>query len=190
MPKYILASSNAHKAVELTELLNKASIEVLAAPGKLDIVEDGQSFQENALKKAQAYYEKYKTPVISDDSGIVVESLPNDLGIYSARFGGQGLSDKERALLLIEKLKTTDNRNAYFTCCLCFYLCPDEIYFFEGRVDGLISEEYKGEYGFGYDPVFIPKKFNDNRTLAQVPEWKNENSHRAVACEHALGFFT
>ncbi|MFG1500189.1 RdgB/HAM1 family non-canonical purine NTP pyrophosphatase [Halobacteriovorax sp. XZX-3] len=188
MKKFILATGNAHKAEEFAVLFKETNISINAASAKLDVVEDGNTFQENALKKAQAYFEEFKTPVVADDSGITVEALPQELGIYSARFGGEGLTDRQRAELLLDKLNGEQNRNAYFTCVLCFYLSPEEIYFFEGRMEGEISDSYTGEGGFGYDPVFCPKAFPD-QTVAQLEEWKNENSHRAKAVGSAIKFF-
>jgi XTP/dITP diphosphohydrolase len=86
--------------------------------------------------------------------------------------------------------KTLKTRAAYFACTLCFYISPDEVYFFEGRVHGTIGHELKGGHGFGYDPIFVPeRKENDGLTLAELPEWKNENSHRARAVQSALSFF-
>ena len=187
--KLILASGNAHKASEFSELFDKSVLDVSAAPKKLEVVEDGVTYNENALLKAKAYYEEFKCPVLADDSGLNVASLPNDLGIHSARFGGEGLSDKERAMLLLEKMDGQTERSAYVTCVLCFYLNPQEIFFFEGRLPGLIGEKYLGEHGFGYDPVFHGLGPNQDKTVAQVPEWKNENSHRAKACESAQKFF-
>ncbi|EPZ51805.1 non-canonical purine NTP pyrophosphatase, RdgB/HAM1 family [Bacteriovorax sp. BAL6_X] len=188
MKEFILATGNAHKADEFAVLFKETNITIKAAAAKLDVVEDGNTFQENALKKAQAYYDEFKIPVVADDSGITVEALPQELGIYSARFGGEDLTDRQRAELLLEKLKDEQNRNAYFTCVLCFYLSPEEIYFFEGRMEGEISNSYIGEGGFGYDPVFCPKAFPD-QTVAQLEKWKNENSHRAKAVSAAIKFF-
>jgi XTP/dITP diphosphohydrolase len=83
-----------------------------------------------------------------------------------------------------------ENRLANFTCVLCCYLSPEEVYFFEGRVHGVIGTEYRGDKGFGYDPVFVPTRAeNDGKTLAELPEWKNKNSHRAKAAQAALAFF-
>lgn len=186
--KLILASSNEHKAKELTELLK--AFDVQAASEKLEVIEDGEDFMENAAKKASAYFDKFSAPVISDDSGLVVEALPNELGVHSARFGGEGLTDRERAELLLEKMKGVENRDCYFICYLCVILSEQETYFFEGRLKGKIAHEYKGEHGFGYDPVFIPLAFNDEgKTVAQAPEWKMLNSHRAVASARLNEFF-
>lgn len=192
--KFMLASGNPHKAEEFSELFDSDVLTVSAAPDKMEVVEDGESYAENALKKAQAYYQKYKVPVMADDSGLNVEALPDELGIYSARFGGTGLSDRERAELLLQKLQDLpkEKRLAYFTCYLCFYLSEDEVYFFEGRLKGRIGDQLSGEKGFGYDPVFIPEGLERNselKSLAQVPEWKAIHSHRASAVAQALRFF-
>ena len=187
--EFILASSNQHKSEELSSLLSPAEIQVRPAGEKLEVTEDGESFSENALKKAEAYYQKEKKPVLADDSGLVVEALPDELGIYSARFGGEGLTDRERAELLLKRMEGEESRTAYFVCVLCFYLNPEEIFFFEGRLNGQIAYEYIGEGGFGYDPVFLPEGVGERKTVAQVPEWKAQNSHRAQACKLATRFF-
>ena len=187
--KLILASGNTHKASEFAELLDKDILEVSAASEKLEVEENGSSYNENAFLKAKAYYDRFQLPVLSDDSGLNVAALPNDLGIHSARFGGEGLDDRARAELLLDRMKNIDNREAFFTCVLCFYLSPQEIFFFEGRLHGKIGHEYIGEHGFGYDPVFHGIGPHESLTVAQVPDWKHENSHRSKACKSALKFF-
>ncbi|PIP92636.1 MAG: non-canonical purine NTP pyrophosphatase [Bdellovibrio sp. CG12_big_fil_rev_8_21_14_0_65_39_13] len=188
--EFILASSNGHKAEEFNLLFSGSKLNVVAADLKIEVEETGKSFRENALLKAEAYFKKYKKPTLADDSGLTVHALPDELGIYSARFGGEGLSDKDRALLLLEKMAHVSkaDRQAFFTCVLCFYISPEEIYFFEGRMQGAIGDQYVGEHGFGYDPVFIAEKSNDG-SLAQSPEYKKEFSHRAQACKESLAFF-
>lgn len=191
--EFILASSNPHKAQELNRLLRSGNFSIKASEKKIEVIEDGKSFSENAFKKAKAYFEILKKPVVSDDSGLTVEALPDDLGIYSARFGGPGKTDEQRAKLLLERLNTeellqTDKRKAAFICYLCFYFGPDEVYFFEGRLNGIISQEYRGDSGFGYDPVFIPNDGPEDKTLAEIPQWKEEHSHRALASKQALKF--
>ena len=189
MKEFLLASGNSHKAEEFAELFNKDLLVVTAAPEKIEVVEDGKSFQENALKKAEAYFNKFQTPIISDDSGLVVEALPGQLGIHSARFGGEGLNDKDRCELLIKSLKDQENKKAYFVCVLCFYLNPKEIYFFEGRCHGNISDELRGENGFGYDPLFMPEVLEGKSSFAEDLEWKMLNSHRSKASRMASQFF-
>lgn len=187
--KFILASGNSHKADEFKVLLDEKVIDVQAASEKLEVEENGSTYNENAFLKAKAYYDKFQTPVLADDSGLNVAARPGELGIHSARYGGEGLDDKGRALLLLDSMKDEENREAYFTCVLCFYLNPQEIFFFEGRLNGEIGKEYKGEHGFGYDPIFHGLGPHFNKTVAQVPEWKHENSHRSHACKMALKFF-
>ncbi|MDC1174849.1 non-canonical purine NTP pyrophosphatase [Bacteriovoracaceae bacterium] len=186
---FVLASGNAHKAQEFGELFPKEILNIEAAPNKLDVIEDGKTFRDNALLKAEAYYKKLGVPVLADDSGLVVAALPDELGIHSARFGGDGLTDKDRAFLLLDRMKEEENRAAYFVCVLCFYLNEKEVYFFEGRVEGSIGPLYQGDKGFGYDPVFIPADGEGSLTMAQLPDWKNIHSHRAVACRYAKDFF-
>lgn len=190
MIELILASSNAHKAEEFSELFDPQIITVKSAPSKIDVVEDGETYFENALIKAKAYYDKFKIPVIADDSGLNVTALPNDLGLHSARFGGAGLSDRERAELLLNKLEGVAEREAYFSCVLCIYCSPSEVFYFEGRMGGVIAYAYRGSTGFGYDPIFIPtEKREEGLTVAELHEWKQKNSHRAVAVAFAQKFF-
>nr|BDT30028.1 RdgB/HAM1 family non-canonical purine NTP pyrophosphatase [Bacteriovorax sp. HI3] len=178
----LLASGNAHKAEEFSELFDPKILVVKAAPEKIDVVEDGSTYFENALLKAKAYYDKFKVPVIADDSGLNVQSMPNELGLHSARFGGPGLTDRERAELLLKKMDGVSEREAYFSCVLCVYFSEKEIFYFEGRLNGSIGYSYRGSTGFGYDPVFIPTdKAEEGLTVAELHEWKQKNSHRAVA---------
>lgn len=190
----ILATSNAHKAQEFSELYDPKMISIVPAPSKLEVDENGTTYFENALLKAKAYYDKFKQPVLADDSGLTVTALPNELGIYSARFGGDGLNDRDRAMLLLKKLEEAEdkNRDAFFTCVLCFYLGPNEIFYFEGRMNGRVAYNYRGTGGFGYDPVFIPSDYPNNDqelTVSELGEWKNSNSHRALAVKESVKFF-
>ena len=189
MNNFILASGNAHKAEEFKELFHGV-ISVSPAPKTLEVDETGKTFTENAFLKARAYYDTYGVPALADDSGLVVEALPDILGVQSARFAPELPEYKDKCQKLIELLHNKENHSAYFVCVLCFYSGPDEVYFFEGRVHGSIGSELKGEHGFGYDPVFIPeRKEEDGKSLAELPEWKNEFSHRAKASQAALNFF-
>ncbi len=189
MKSFLLASGNAHKAEEFKELF-EGILTINPAPQTLEVDETGKTYTENAFLKAKAYYDTYKTPALADDSGLNIESLPDILGVQSARFEPELKDYSDKCKKVIELLSTKDSRAAYFVCVLCFYLSPDEIYFFEGRVVGSIAFELKGEKGFGYDPIFIPeRKELDGKSLAELPEWKNEFSHRAKASQAALHFF-
>jgi XTP/dITP diphosphohydrolase len=186
MTSFILASGNAHKASEFKDLFT-GILSISAAPKTLEVDETGKTFTENAFLKAKAYYDSYKTPALADDSGLVVEALPELLGVQSARFAPELPSYKDKCNKLLELMSTKENRAAYF---VCVYLSPDEVYFFEGRVHGEIGHEIKGTGGFGYDPIFIPiRTENDGKSLAELPEWKNEFSHRAKASQAAMNFF-
>ncbi len=188
MDRLTLASSNLYKQKEISELV-KDRIEILIPTKKIDVEEIGTSFYENSLIKASKYWNQLKTPILSDDSGLEVDYLPDELGVYSADFGGENLSDRERCELLLEKLKGVNksNRKASFICMLCLYLNPKEIFFFQGKLKGEISLDYRGDEGFGYDPVFIPSEI-DYKTLAQLPNFKAKNSHRAEACKSLVKF--
>ncbi len=187
-----LASGNVHKAYEFSFLLDPKVFKVNSAPMTLDVVEDGETYEANALIKAEAYYKRLQSPLFSDDSGIEVDSLPDELGIKSARFGGDGLNDSDRVNLLLERLEglPKEKRSAAFVCKLCFYMNPSEIFFFEGRVEGFIGDRVIGDSGFGYDPVFHPRGKFEAKTLAQLSNWKKMNSHRAVASRLATQFFS
>lgn len=189
MLSLILASGNAHKAEEFKELFHGYLL-VSPAPQTIEVDETGRTFTENAFLKAKAYFETFKTPALADDSGLVVEALPDILGVQSARFAPELPSYKDKCEKLLKLLDSHADRSAYFVCVLCFYLSADEVYFFEGRVHGHIGSSLKGDKGFGYDPVFVPeRKENDGKSLAELAEWKNEFSHRARATQSALQFF-
>lgn len=191
MISVVLASGNAHKAEEFKELFGEV-VEVSPAAKALEVDETGHTFTENAFIKAKAYYEAFKRPVLADDSGLTIEAVPDLLGVKSARFAPElkTYAEKNRYLLEILEKEKLEDRRAHFTCVLCFYFSPQEVFYFEGRVHGSIGSELKGQGGFGYDPIFIPdRKENDAKSLAELPEWKNEFSHRAKASQAALQFF-
>ena len=190
MLELILASSNEHKAIELSALFSGVAV-IKAAPSALEVEEDGGTFVQNAFKKAHAYFEKYKTPTMADDSGLVLEFFPEILGVQSARYEPNLPNYKDKCAKLLESFEQVkpDYKRAHFICVLCFYLNPKEVYFFEGRVHGVIGESYRGDHGFGYDPIFVPDRDeNDKKTMAELPEWKMIHSHRAKAVKSAAQF--
>jgi XTP/dITP diphosphohydrolase len=189
MKEFILASGNPHKALEFKDLF-QGILNVYPAPKTLDVDETGKTFTENAFLKAKAYFDTFGVPSLADDSGLVVNALPDLLGVHSARFAPDCTTYESKCRKLIELLQSKEDRSAYFISVLCFYFSPDEVYFFEGRVQGEIGSSLKGDHGFGYDPIFIPeRKEQDGKSLAEIPEWKNEFSHRAKASKAALDFF-
>ena len=191
MLELVLASNNQHKIRELSILLDPQLFKIVPPPEKLEVEENGASYYENAHLKAKACFELCKCPVVADDSGLNVLAYPDELGIKSARFGGPGLKDEERTQLLLERVKKLplEQRGAHYTCVLCFYLSPQEIYFFEGKLEGELIEEWKGAGGFGYDPIFHPTGRPEGVTLAMEEEWKEKNSHRSRAAQRAVSFF-
>jgi XTP/dITP diphosphohydrolase len=189
MREFILASSNEHKVQEFLQLFQD---QILIKPSAktLSVEENGVHYHDNALIKAKAYYEEFNLASLADDSGLTIEALPDMLGVHSARFLPEKKDYKDKCLAILDLLKNHENRKAYFSCVLCFYINPTEIYFFEGKVHGEIGHSYQGNQGFGYDPIFIPHRSeNDGKTLAELAPWKNQHSHRAKACQAALSFF-
>ena len=186
--EFILASTNLNKVQELNRLLNGSTLNIISPKEKMEVIEDGDSFRANALLKAEAYYNKYGRSTVSDDSGLVVNALPNMLGVHSARFAPECADYEQKCKKLISLLDEKEDRSAYFVCYLCFYKSPSEIYFFEGRVHGEIGETLKGDGGFGYDPVFLPEG-RSGKSLSEESEWKMTHSHRAKACAQAVNFF-
>mgnify|MGYP000872203782 FL=1 len=190
MSSIILASSNNHKAQEFSKLFKVLPWEIKAAPISLVVEETGSTFSENALLKSKSYFDRFKSPIFSDDSGLVIEALPDILGVQSARFYPESDDYKIKCAQVLELMKDfkDSKRAAYFVCVLCFYLSDEEVFFFEGRLQGKIAQEVSGSAGFGYDSIFIPE--GQSQSLAEIPEWKELNSHRAKACGMAEKFLT
>ena len=179
--KLVIATANEHKLIEIKNIFKDSAKEILPMPSDIgEIIEDGNSFIENSLIKAKAVYNHTKLPSLADDSGICINALNGEPGIYSARYGGENLGYKEKMQMILDKLKNTNDRTAYFiTSAVCVL---DENYYIalEGRVDGIIVESPKGFDGFGYDPIFKPNGYNI--TYAEMTlEQKNSMSHRAIA---------
>lgn len=152
----ILASTNKGKIAEFNAFLSQYGIEVLSLADigyNQEIIEDGNSFFENALIKAKTIYEYTKKPVISDDSGLCCAGLDGRPGIYSARYHGL-TNDQDRRKKILEELKNNPNREASFHCSIVFYVDKDKYYHFEGECHGYIGYEERGLNGFGFDPIF------------------------------------
>jgi len=181
--KLVLATKNKGKVKELSLMLAPYGTEVLSANDVdfPDVEEDGLTFLDNAAKKARAGALATGLPTLADDSGLEVEALGGQPGIYSARFAIDG--DYMRAMkALYDAALAKNDLRARFTCVLVLALPNQEICPFEGRVDGHLVWPPKGENGFGYDPFFVPEGYND--TFGVLPdEVKNKISHRARAFE-------
>jgi len=184
--KIIFASFNKNKVKEVQGMLNLNEIELLSLSDFKnqhipEAIEDGDSFEKNALIKARHYYNLLKLPVISDDSGLVVPALKDAPGIYSARYSGPNATDKTNNDLLLKNLETypREKRNAYFQAVVVYKDAFLEKVF-NGRCNGIIASEPKGHHGFGYDPLFFIAELN--RTHAELSiEEKSKISHRGMA---------
>lgn len=187
--KIVFATSNPHKIKEMKQLLEseKNGIELLSLNDigfKGEIVESGSTFSENAEIKSRAVNSFCGLPTIADDSGICVDALGGSPGIHSARYAGEGRSDRENLDKLLSELECVGDadRTARFECVIAYCTAGNETVFFEGSCEGYIARQRHGENGFGYDPIFIYSP--ENRSFAQLtPEEKNKFSHRAAAAE-------
>ncbi len=180
-----MATKNPGKMRELEALLKGEGWEIFpltAFTSMPPVSEDGETFVENALKKARAAACFTGMAALADDSGLEVDALGGAPGVHSARFGGEGLSDSERYLLLLKMLEGVPwrERTARFKCVMALVVPDDKEYVVEGVCEGIIAMEPKGEGGFGYDPVFYLPSYG--KTMAQLPAGeKNRISHRAKA---------
>ncbi len=175
----LLASGNAHKAGELARLLGGARVEPV--PGWEPPVEDGVTFLDNARIKARAAHAQAPgRMVVADDSGIAVDALAGAPGVESARFGGDGLDDAGRCVLLLERLAGAADRSARFVCVLVAIAPDGTETIAEGVLEGSVAHAPAGGGGFGYDPVFVPEGLAV--TIAELPpEGKDAISHRGRA---------
>jgi len=183
--KLVLASKNKKKLAEMNTILGQLGVEVCSeaeAGVDIDVEETGTTFEENSLLKAKAVMQASGMPAIADDSGLCVDALGGAPGVYSARYGGEGLDDVGRYKLLLENMRGQSPRTCRFvsviTCCF-----PDgEVITARGECEGTVAFAPMGEGGFGYDPVFFVPGLK--KTFAQLTsEEKNAMSHRGRALE-------
>lgn len=182
MQKIIAATKNKNKVREFKEILPDFDIITQEEAGiDLDVEETGTTFSENALLKAKAIFEKTGIPALADDSGLEVFALDGAPGVYSARYGGEGLDDRGRLELLLKNMENIEDsrRGAQFVCAIAF-VTGEKTYKAEGVCKGTIIREARGENGFGYDPVFYVPEFG--KTTAEMSsDEKNAISHRGKA---------
>ena len=181
--KFVLATHNPGKLQEMRSILSSLGGEVIS-PGDLgidiEVEETGSTFTENAMLKAEAICEAAKLPAIADDSGLCVDALNGGPGVYSARYGGEGLDDRGRTALLLENMRGQTTRAAHFTCAIACVFPNGDTLSAEGRCAGTIAFDPMGEGGFGYAPVFFVPELA--KTFSQLmAEEKNEISHRGRA---------
>lgn len=183
-----LASNNAHKIVELQQMLGDTFlIKTMKDIGCEDDIEEyGTTLEQNSRIKADYIHDRYGVNVIADDSGLEVEALDNRPGVYSARYAGEPTNHKANIEKLLLELDGIENRKARFRTVITLIL-DHEHYAFEGDVSGKIITELRGDEGFGYDPIFVPDGFE--KTFAEMPaDLKNQMSHRANAIKSLLAY--
>ena len=183
--KIVLATSNKDKVREIKEILGK-SVDIYTTDDfdieKFEVEEDGKTLKENAYKKAKSLYDILKMPTLADDTGLFVKSLNLRPGVYSHRYAGENPTYKDNRNKLLDELKESNNRDAYFKTSVCFIDKDGKDYYFDGKIDGEISEKEYGDKDFGYDQIFRVKEIK--KTFGQMTdEEKNLYSHRSLALE-------
>ena len=187
----VLATRNQGKTSEIKAMLKGYPVELLNLDdfGPIpEVVEDGETFDDNAYKKASFTARVLGHPTIADDSGLVVEALNGAPGVYSARYAGEKSTDEENNLKLLSEMKDIENRNAAFECVISIAIPTGPALTYEGRCEGSIADEPSGSNGFGYDPLFVCSKFEKNFANLSMEE-KNKVSHRGSALSKMMKEF-
>jgi XTP/dITP diphosphohydrolase len=185
MTRLVLATRNGHKVGELQEILSALELDVdlIGLTGDApEVVEDGETFGDNALKKARSATVATGLPAVADDSGLCVDALNGMPGVFSARWSGRHGDDASNLRLVLEQVADVPDarRGASFVCAAALALPSGEEHLVEGRLTGVLTREPRGSGGFGYDPVFLPDGY-DRTTAEMTPEEKNAISHRGNA---------
>jgi XTP/dITP diphosphohydrolase len=188
--KLVVATNNRNKFFEINEkMAGIGGLELIplsAFATAPEVREDRDTFEGNAGKKALEISAHTGLPALADDSGLAVDALGGRPGVFSARYGGPGKTDRERCLLLLDELNGIEDakRSARFVCVIAIAFPDGEIHMARGECEGIIAHEPKGEMGFGYDPVFYLPGMH--KTMAEIPMGeKNKISHRARALDGA-----
>ncbi len=183
--RVVLATRNAKKLRELEEILAAAHLDITLEPlpdSAPDVVEDGLTFAQNAVKKARSAAEATGLPAVADDSGLCVDALNEMPGVLSARWAGSGKDDAANTALVLDQVRDVPDTHlgAHFACAMAIALPGGEDRVVEGRVDGSLVREPRGDGGFGYDPIFLPD--GHDLTTAEMPAAeKHAISHRGQA---------
>jgi XTP/dITP diphosphohydrolase len=179
----VLATTNKGKTKEFKELLKDFPIEIkdLSDFGPIpEVIEDGETFDDNAYKKASFTAKVLGYPAMADDSGLCVEALDGAPGVYSARYAGDNATDAQNVDKLLDALKDEENRKAAFECVISIAVPTGAALTYEGRCEGVLTREPAGDNGFGYDPLFFFPELN--KTFAQLSiAQKGDISHRGKA---------
>ncbi|MGM8215532.1 XTP/dITP diphosphatase [Bacillaceae bacterium W0354] len=191
MKPFYVATTNKGKLKEFQDIFKELNIELKSLfddyPDAEDVEETGTTFSENAVLKAETYSRQYGINVLADDSGLEVDALNGEPGVYSARYAGEEKSDQKNLEKVLAKLENIpmEQRTGAFVCDIAFAQPGKETIVVEGRSEGILAAEPKGTSGFGYDPIFIPSGYN--QTLAELgSEIKNKISHRRRALDQIV----
>lgn len=187
--KLFLATGNKHKIQEIRTIFQGNEVEIFSVLDEIsipDVVEDGKTFEKNSQKKALEIAKFLNMMTISDDSGLCVDALGGEPGVYSARYSEEG-TDEANNQKLIKNLQGIENRKARFVSVISFAKPNGEVYSFRGELEGEIIDKSRGDSGFGYDPHFYIPSYG--KTLAEMPERKNQISHRAKALKKLQEFW-
>lgn len=188
--KLIFATGNQHKLMEVKKMM-PSHIELLSLKDinfNEDIEETGKTLEENALLKAKTIFLKTGISCIADDSGLLVDALNGEPGVYSARYAGPEKNDENNTQKLLKELHASNNRSAHFKTVISL-VTPNKEVLFDGIIEGQIISEKRGTNGFGYDPVFVPNGYQ--KTFAELSlDEKSKISHRAKAMQKLLSYLS
>ena len=192
MRQLLFFSNNKNKIIEIKKIFNKFNLELLSL-NDLNISnepeETGKTFEENAKIKSDYGFNKTGIPCFADDSGICLETFDWEPGVLSKNFLNNFKSNNACFKSIIQSIKNNGKRNAYFKTSISLTIKNDQNLIFNGKIDGKISDQIRGKFGFGYDPIFIPKNYK--RTLAELrTKEKNEISHRSIAVTKLINFLS
>lgn len=181
--KFVLASKNKGKLKEISKILGKLNIEVCLESDlgiDIDVDETGTTFEENSLLKAKAVMKATNMPTIADDSGLCVDALNGEPGVYSARYGDKSLDDEGRCKLVLTKMPKDKSRHAQFVCVITCCFPNGDMIQSRGVCEGEIADDLRGTRGFAYDPIFLIPELG--KTFAEISDdQKNSMSHRGRA---------
>lgn len=189
MQKLLVATGNSHKTDEIRAILGAGYVvsDLKAHPELPEVEETGTTFLENATLKAVEISKQVEGLILSDDSGLEVDALGGEPGVYSSRYAGEAGNDAANNKKLLHELQGEDSRTARFRCVMVLAQDGEVLASFDGAVEGRMLSELHGEGGFGYDPLFVPDGYE--QTFSQLSEGiKNQLSHRAVAMQKVVAW--
>ena len=190
MKQILFFSNNKNKLIEIKKIFNKFNLKLLSLKDvniSDEPEEDGITFEENAKIKSDYGFNKTGIPCFADDSGICIESLNWKPGVYSKRFIHKFKNEEDCFRHIIKRVKISGKEKAYFKTSINLSINKNYNVVFNGKIDGKISSQSKGDFGFGYDPIFIPNSFN--KTFAELStKEKNQLSHRSIAVTKLVNF--